>query len=87
MTGIIHLLCPPTDAAERKSSALVTQASDAAVGTGLLMGRVLHSSLCWPRESRDRAGPPLLMATEMLHLCYLSGMAASSGLYGSFSIL
>lgn len=47
VTGIIHPLCRPTvDAAERKSNALVTQTSDAAVCTGLQMGQILHSSLC-----------------------------------------
>lgn len=78
MTGIIHPLCRPTDAAERKSNALVTQTSDAAVSTGLQMGRILYSLLCSPRESRDRVGPPLLMATEMLHSCYLRGIAAGA---------
>lgn len=35
---IIHPLCRPTDAAERKGSALVTQISDVAISTGLQMG-------------------------------------------------
>lgn len=79
VTGIICPLCRLTDAAERKSNALVTQTFDAAVCTGLQTGRILYSSLCWPRESRDRVGPPLLMVAEMmLHLCYLTGMAAGA---------
>lgn len=78
VTGIIHPLCRPTDAAERNSSALVTQTLMLLLVLACKWVKSCTGLLCLPRESRDRMGPPLLMATEMLHLCYLMGIAAGA---------
>lgn len=91
MTGVIHPLCKPTDVAERKSNALVTQTSDAAVHTGLQILSNLVQLLVLAERGQGQGGTSSSNGNTDATFMLLNGDGSRScipsGLYSSFPIL